>query len=240
MFVRLEVDYVSDYVFWPIYSLEGRLVAVEMISRFNSSSGNLSMPSDILFTLLNSMQRYDFINEQISFIQDKASWFIDNDILLVLRVDHAVVDLFMQSETLCRSLRRFTFIQLEINEYFPGLSQGKENAVLAKISQAFGLWLDNFGAGKSNLKSLHDGLLCGVKLDQNFVEHLLSRPQNTLIMDPLLRIIKNYYQDINVIVKGIGTAEYFHKVKNLNIDAVQGELWPAVHFDELRKKIELP
>lgn len=240
MIIHLEVDYVSDYVFWPVYSLDGRLIAVEMISRFNGFSGNLSMPSDILFTLLNKEQRYDFIHEHILFIEDKAGWFSDNRILLVLRTDYEIVDLFMQSAGLCDSLRRFGFVRLAINEDFPGLSQGKENAVLVRMSQTFNLWLDNFGGGKSNLKSLHDGLLSGVKMDPHFVEHLLSRSPNTLIMEPLLRNIKSYYQGVMIIVKGINTAGYFHDVKRLNIDAVQGDLWPAVHFDELKKQIKLP
>lgn len=238
MIIRLEVDYVSDYVFWPIYSLEGRLIAVEMISRFNSSSGNLSMPSDIMFTLLNHRQRYDFIQEQILFIQDKAHWFIDNGIILVLRVDSDVVDLFIQNPPLWCSLKQLDFVQLSINEYFPYLSLGKDDERLAQMRQAFNLWLDNFGGGKSNLKPLHDGLLSYVKMEQHFVEHLLSRPPNTHIVEPLLRVIKDYYPQVGIVVKSINTIECFHKVKNLNIDAVQGDLWSAVHFDELRTQVE--
>nr|WP_113866296.1 EAL domain-containing protein [Brenneria salicis]NMN91945.1 EAL domain-containing protein (putative c-di-GMP-specific phosphodiesterase class I) [Brenneria salicis ATCC 15712 = DSM 30166]RBP62834.1 EAL domain-containing protein (putative c-di-GMP-specific phosphodiesterase class I) [Brenneria salicis ATCC 15712 = DSM 30166]RLM30708.1 diguanylate phosphodiesterase [Brenneria salicis ATCC 15712 = DSM 30166] len=240
MIIHLEVDYVSDYVFWPVYSLDGRLIAVEMVSRFNDSSGDLSMPSDILFTLINKEQGYDLIHEYILFIEDKAGWFSDNRILLVLRTDYEIVDLFMQSAGFCDLLRRFDFVRLAINEDFPGLSQGKENAVLVRMSQTYNLWLDNFGGGKSNLKSLHDGLLSGVKMDPHFVEHLLSRSPNTLIMEALLRNIKSYYQGVMIIVKGINTACYFHNIKRLNIDAVQGELWPAVHFDELKKQIKLP
>lgn len=85
---------------------------------------------------------------------------------------------------------------------------------------------------------MHDGLLSTLKMDQHLVEHLLSRSSNTLIMEPLLRIIKNYYPRVRVIVKGIDTADCLAKVSNLNINGLQGNLWPAVHLDELKTQID--
>ncbi|MCL2898526.1 EAL domain-containing protein [Brenneria tiliae] len=238
MLIRLEVDYVNEYVFWPIYSLEGRLLAVEMISRFNSRSGNLSIPPDILFNMLNKSQKHDFIKEQLVFIKNNADWFIDKRILLALKVDAETVDFLLTSKTVRNDINDLPFIQLEINELFPDLAQGKENARLLRLSKSFNLWLDNFGSGKNNLKPLHDGLLNTLKMDQHLVEHLLSRAANTLIMEPLLRIIKNYYPGVRVIVKGIDTPDCLAKVRNLNIDALQGNLWPAVHFDELKTQVD--
>ncbi|EHD21072.1 EAL domain-containing protein [Brenneria nigrifluens DSM 30175 = ATCC 13028] len=238
MLIRLEVDYVSEYVFWPIYSLEGRLLAVEMISRFNSRSGNLSIPPDILFNVLSKSQKHDFIKEQLAFITNNADWFIDKRILLALKVDADTVDFLLASKTVRNDITNLPFVQLEINELFPDLMQGKENTRLLRLSKSFDLWLDNFGSGKSNLKPLHDGLLSTLKMDQHLVEHLLSRSSNTLIMEPLLRIIKNYYPRVRVIVKGIDTADCLAKVSNLNINGLQGNLWPAVHLDELKTQID--
>ncbi|HAT3694549.1 TPA: EAL domain-containing protein, partial [Serratia marcescens] len=39
MNIQLEADFISSYVFQPVYSMEGRLLAVEMLSRFNSLDG---------------------------------------------------------------------------------------------------------------------------------------------------------------------------------------------------------
>ncbi|MFC3395303.1 EAL domain-containing protein [Brenneria rubrifaciens] len=233
MLIRLDVDYVSDYIFWPIYNLDGTLLAVEMISRFNSVSGNLSIPSDILSTMLSPGQQYDLIREKINFITNKAVWFFDNNIILVMRIDQELVNIIIKSDTLRNEVKSLSFIQLEINEFFPNLSQGKENAALVSLSNSFSLWLDNFGSGKINLKPLNDGLLSCVKMDHSFTEHLLSRAENALIMAQLLRIIKTHYQEVRVVAKGIDTPEHLNKVKKLDIDAIQGELWPAVHFDEL-------
>ncbi|PPE57651.1 EAL domain-containing protein [Pectobacterium brasiliense] len=125
---------------------------------------------------------------------------------------------------------------LEINEFFPQLSQGKENAALLNLSQSVPLWLDNFGSGKATLKPLHDGLVRGVKLDRQFIGQLLSRPTNTLMMEPLLRTIKNSYSGISIIAKEINNVAILNKIGQLNVDAVQGQMWPAVHFEQLEQR----
>ncbi|MBA5601246.1 EAL domain-containing protein [Pectobacterium aroidearum] len=233
MRIHLAVDYTSDYVFWPIFRLDGTLLAVEMISHFNGLSGKLSMPADILLMQLSPRQKQDLVHEQLLFIKEKSAWFVDNHIQLVLKVGREIADILINSDVLRAEIRRLDFVLLEINEFFPQLSQGKENAALLNLSQAFPLWLDNFGSGKTTLKPLHDGLVQGVKLDRQFIGQLLSRPANTLMMEPLLRTIKNSYSGISIVAKEIDTVAILNKMRLLHIDAVQGQMWPAVHFDEL-------
>ncbi|ACX88520.1 EAL domain-containing protein [Pectobacterium parmentieri] len=237
MRIHLAVDYISDYVFWPIFRLDGTLLAVEMISHFNGLSGKLSMPADILLTQLNSSQKHDFVHEQLLFIKEKSAWFIDNHVQLVLKVGREITEILIKSDVLRGEIKRLDFVLLEINEFFPQLSQGKENAALLNLSQSFPLWLDNFGSGKTTLKPLHDGLVRGVKLDRQFIGQLLSRPANTLMIEPLLRTIKNSYSGISIVAKEINNMAILNKIGQLNIDAVQGQMWPAVHFDGLKQRM---
>ncbi|MEQ9879601.1 EAL domain-containing protein [Pectobacterium aroidearum] len=239
MRIHLAVDYTSDYVFWPIFRLDGTLLAVEMISHFNGLSGKLSMPADILLMQLSPRQKQDLVHEQLLFIKEKSAWFVDNHIQLVLKVGREIADILINSDVLRAEIRRLDFVLLEINEFFPQLSQGKENAALLNLSQAFPLWLDNFGSGKTTLKPLHDGLVQGVKLDRQFIGQLLSRPANTLMMEPLLRTIKNSYSGISIVAKEIDTVAILNKMRLLHIDAVQGQMWPAVHFDGLEQRTTL-
>ncbi|AYH06208.1 EAL domain-containing protein [Pectobacterium parmentieri] len=237
MRIHLAVDYISDYVFWPIFRLDGTLLAVEMISHFNGLSGKLSMPADILLTQLNSSQKHDFVHEQLLFIKEKSAWFIDNHVQLVLKVGREITEILIKSDVLRGEIKRLDFVLLEINEFFPQLSQGKENAALLNLSQSLPLWLDNFGSGKTTLKPLHDGLVRGVKLDRQFIGQLLSRPANTLMIEPLLRTIKNSYSGISIVAKEINNMAILNKIGQLNIDAVQGQMWPAVHFDGLKQRM---
>ncbi|MEC5319773.1 EAL domain-containing protein [Brenneria populi subsp. brevivirga] len=227
----------SDYVFWPIYSLEGKLLAVEMITRFNSLFGNASILPDIIFSMLTKLQHHDLIKEQISFIKRNAAWFTRNDVLLVLKIDDEIADFLMESDALRNEIDKLLFIALEINELFPNLSQGRANERIVKLSGAFTLWLDNFGSGKINLKPLNDGIVSVVKMEQNFVWHLLSRPAKSSIMDPLLRVIRNNYP-VKIVAKGIDTPGHLEKARRLTIDGVQGALCPAVHFDEVKTETD--
>ncbi|WP_409160667.1 EAL domain-containing protein [Pectobacterium sp. B2J-2] len=239
MRIHLAVDYTSDYVFWPIFRLDGSLLAVEMISHFNGLSGKLSMPADILLMQLSPHQKQDLVHEQLLFIKEKSTWFIDNHIQLVLKVGREIAEILLNSDVLRGEIKRLDFVLLEINEFFPQLSQGKENAALLNLSQSVPLWLDNFGSEKTTLKPLHDGLVRGVKLDRQFIGQLLSRPANTLMMEPLLRTIKNSYSGINIVAKEIDSMAFLNKMRQLNIDAVQGKMWPAVHFERLEQRTTL-
>ncbi|MEE3661944.1 EAL domain-containing protein [Brenneria sp. g21c3] len=238
MLIRLDVDYVSDSVFWPVYSMEGKLLAAEMVIRFNSLFGNASILPDIIFSMLTKTQQHDLIREQVDFIKRIAPWFTQHDVRLLLKVDHEIADFLLESTSLYNEIKSLLFIELEINELFPNLSQGRGNERILKLSESFNLWLDNFGSGKVNLKPLNDGCISAVKMDQNLVWYLLSRPTQSSIMDPLLRVIRNNYQGVRIIAKGIDTLEHLEKARKLNIDALQGGLCPAVHFDELETQTD--
>ncbi|MBQ4783330.1 EAL domain-containing protein, partial [Pectobacterium versatile] len=64
-----------------------------------------------------------------------------------------------------------------------------------------------------------------------------SRPANTLMIEPLLRTIKNSYSGISIVAKEINNMAILNKIGQLNIDAVQGQMWPAVHFDGLKQRM---
>ncbi|WP_246494492.1 EAL domain-containing protein [Brenneria izadpanahii] len=178
------------------------------------------------------------LKNKSSLSKKNADWFTQNNVILLLKTDPEAADFLMGSQMLSHEIKNLPFIQLEINELFPNLSQGKKDPRILKLSESFNLCLDNFGSGKINLNPLNDNLISMVKMDQNFVWHLLSRATNVSIMDPLLRIMKTHYPQITVIAKGIDTPEYLDKVRQLSIDAVQGNLWSAVHFDELKPQAD--
>lgn len=237
MHISLEVDYVSQYVFWPIYSRDAHLLALEMASCFNSVEGNISIPADLLMGMLSNEQKIALLDEQIAIIQGKAAWLELHQFLLVWRIDKYCADLLLASDIRRNALLALPFVHLEINEAYPRLAEGKRNNDIAALSNLFPIWLDNFGSGKVNLKAFHDGLLSYVKIDPKLVWELLSRPSPASIMDPLVRAMKNQQRDIGVIAKGIDTPDFLQKAHRLNIDAMQGKLWPAIPLQELENQL---
>ncbi|KAA9001226.1 EAL domain-containing protein [Affinibrenneria salicis] len=231
MRIRLDVDYISSYVFWPIYRPDMRLLALEMMPRFNSGDGALSIHKEILVPQLSVEQKQTMLLEQLSFIKSNADWFIRNQIILVIKVDQDRVRRIIRDEALRTDINNAPFIQFEINENFPNLSLGKENKNLATLSRYFTLWLDNLGSGKSNLKALYDNLFGYVKIDQNLVREIFSIPSRAAMSDALLRQIKS--DNCSVIAKGIDSDEYLARSQQLGVDALQGSLWPPVGLEAL-------
>ncbi len=119
MKIQFEADFISSYVFQPVYSMEGRLLAVEILNRFNSLDGDLAMPADIGINLLTPEQRIELFNEQLSLAEQNAAWFVENGVLLTLNVEEPLVDLILSDDQLCERIRQWSFIAFEISEGFP-------------------------------------------------------------------------------------------------------------------------
>lgn len=237
MKITLEVDYQSEYLFWPIYSRDERLLGLEMTGCFNSADGKLTVPGDILMSMLTTTQKVALLDEQIDIIQRKAEWLKLHRFLMVWRIEKHCAELLMASIPRRNAIRALPFVPLEINEAFPHLAEGKGNRGITELSNMFPLWLDNFGSGKVNLKAFHDGLLRYVKIDPKLVWDILSRPAPDLIMDPLLNVMKSHQQGLGVIAKGIDTLDHLKKVHHLKVDAIQGKLWPAIPLHALEREL---
>ncbi|MDG0801084.1 hypothetical protein [Pectobacterium polaris] len=85
---------------------------------------------------LSPRQKQYLVHEELLFIKEKSAWFLDNHIQLVLKVGREIADILINSDVLRAEIKRLDFVLLEINEFFPQLSQGKENAALLNLSQA--------------------------------------------------------------------------------------------------------
>ncbi|VEA65454.1 Cyclic di-GMP regulator CdgR [Serratia plymuthica] len=211
--------------------MDGRLLAVEILCRFNSLDGGLAMPADIGITLLTPAQRIELFNEQLRLAEQHASWFIEHDVLLTLNIEETLVDAILTDDLLCQRLRQWSFIALEISEAFPNLSAGKNNTKVSRLSEMFTLWLDNFGSGQATLNALYDGLFDYVKIDKHFYWQLFTHQGYDVVIDSLLKNINLLCK--GVIVCGIEKREYFNKLRHAGIFGLQGFLWPSVGVDNL-------
>lgn len=157
--------------------------------------------------------------------------------MVLLKIDRALSELVIRDEKIKQTLNALPFIQLEINENFPNLDEGKDNPNILALSKSFNLWLDNFGSGKTNLKPFYDGLFRHVKLDPRFVQRLLLRPTEVSMMNPMLSVIKKHNPGMMVIAQGIDSPALLERSYDLDISGVQGQLWPAVPLEQLDQKL---
>lgn len=231
MKIQFEADFISRYVFQPIYSSDGRLLAVEILSRFDSLDGDLAMPTEIGVGLLTPRQRVALFNEQLLLIEQYASWFIEHQVLLSINIEQSVAELIVNDRHVAQRLQRLPFMVLEISEGFPQLSAGKKNVTLCWLSERFTLWLDDFGSGKAPLNALYDGLFDYVKIDRRFYWQLFAHQGYDMIIDSLLKNINLLCH--GTIVDGIEDKHHFDKLIDAEVFGLQGFLWPSVSVDNL-------
>ncbi|WP_156292163.1 EAL domain-containing protein [Serratia oryzae] len=232
MKIQFESDFISHSVFQPVYSMGGELLAVEILSRFNSLDGDLAIPMDIGINLLSPEQRIELFNEQMLLAEQQATWFIENDVLLTINIEENVVDLLLGDFVLRRRIQQLPFLTFEISEGFPNLSAGKHNQKIRLLSGYFTLWLDDFGSGKTTLTALYDGLFDYVKIDKRFYWQLFTHPGYDVVIDSLLKNINLLCK--GVIVCGVGKKECINKLRNAGVLGLQGGLWPVTSVDNLR------
>lgn len=231
MKVQFDSDFISHSVFQPVYSMVGRLLAVELLTRFNNLDGSLVMPTAIGITLLSPEQRIELFNEQLALAEKHATWFVECGVLLTINIEETVVDFILGDAALRARLQQNKFIAFEINENFPNLSAGKNNEKVRALSEYFTLWLDGFGSGKATLTALYDGLFDYVKIDKRFYWQLFTHQGYDVVIDSLLKNINLLCK--GVIVCGIEKKEYFNKLKNAGVLGLQGFLWPIIGEEKL-------
>ncbi len=232
MNIQFDADFISHYVFQPVYSMAGKLLAVELLTRFNSLDGDLAMPTEIGMTLLSPEQRIELFNEQMMLAEKHAAWFVECGVLLTINIEETIVDLIVGDPQVRQRLQQWEFIAFEISEGFPNLSAGKNNEKVRLLSENFTLWLDDFGSGKATLTALYDGLFDYVKIDKRFYWQLFTHQGYDVVIDSLLKNINLLCK--GVIVCGIERREYFNKLINAGVLGLQGYLWPTISEDNLR------
>ncbi|MEQ4532477.1 MAG: hypothetical protein ABN478_14410, partial [Mixta sp.] len=81
-------DYFIHTAFNPVYAFNGQLLAVDLLSSFLHRSLNVAVPQDILLAQVDSEQRLQTLQKQISVIESHHDFFLQNNIAVILSIDH--------------------------------------------------------------------------------------------------------------------------------------------------------
>ena len=120
------------------------------------------------------------------------------------------------------------FIKLELSENFLGLDKGLKNPLLKSLSQGVnGLWLDDLGAGNSNVVSLIEGYFEVVKIDRIFFNEQVKKPT----FYELIVLIKKYCDKI--IIEGIEDRKSMEILREVGIWGLQGYLFKSIPFENV-------
>lgn len=170
MIASLDELYHSELFFLPVMDENARLVGLEIIATFAAEDGAVRMPTELVAPRLSVEEQYCLFVEKLALLETCQHFFIQHKLIAWLNLPPAISDLLLLDSELFSRAARFPFLELAINENYPGLNQGKNNETLANLAMHFPLMLANFGAGEASTKAIFDGLFKRVMLDKNFIQ----------------------------------------------------------------------
>lgn len=211
----------------PIYSIEGKLYAVEVLTTFSGGFSGGKLEPQNFISLLDSGSKRALLISQLLEISNKSSFFRTYNILCSLNIDQSMAILILEDKEIIKILEDNNYIRLEISEKFPRIDKINGNIILNKLNSMYRLWLDDYGTDFSNINTLKNIKFESVKIDKKFFWENGSSCKWGEIIDN----IKKHCSII--IIEGVETGVQFTEVKNSGIYGVQGFLFPAIELNKI-------
>lgn len=231
-------DYFIHTAFNPVYALNGRLLAVDLLSSFMHASLNVVVPQDILLSQLDGEQRLHTLQKQISVIEHYHDFFLQNNVAVILNITEEMATTILSSDFLLRKLRPLQALELALSENFPDFKAGKDNALLSDLSDNFKLTLNNFGSGKAPAKAVYDNLFSRIRLDKHFLQQTLKRASYSSMLKAIVYQVSDHCEQF--IVQGVDDLATLEKITPFAFAGMQGALFPPVPDTELATLMEPP
>ncbi|HCL5257222.1 TPA: anti-FlhDC factor YdiV [Salmonella enterica] len=235
MIASLDELYHSELFFLPVMDENARLVGLEIIATFATEDGAVRMPTELVAPRLSVEEQCCLFVEKLALLETCQHFFIQHKLIAWLNLPPAISGLLLDSELFSRAAR-FPFLELAINENYPGLNQGKENETLANLAIHFSLMLANFGAGEASTKAIFDGLFKRVMLDKNFIQQRAEMISFEPFMHAIVAQLSSSCESL--MIAGIDNAAMFARAAPLGFSAFQGGLWPPVPVSQLIKLVQ--
>ncbi|EBS3814900.1 anti-FlhDC factor YdiV [Salmonella enterica subsp. salamae serovar Sofia] len=235
MIASLDELYHSELFFLPVMDENARLVGLEIIATFATEDGAVRMPTELVAPRLSVEEQCCLFVEKLALLETCQHFFIQHKLIAWLNLPPAISGLLLDSELFSRAAR-FPFLELAINENYPGLNQGNENETLANLAIHFSLMLANFGAGEASTKAIFDGLFKRVMLDKNFIQQRAEMISFEPFMHAIVAQLSSSCESL--MIAGIDNEAMFARAAPLGFSAFQGGLWPPVPVSQLIKLVQ--
>ncbi|MGL5242376.1 MAG: EAL domain-containing protein [Kluyvera ascorbata] len=217
----------TTFIAEPIVSIDEKLLGVELLTRFISPDGRPLHPEFVISSWDLDRKRL-FLYEQCGNIASMQKWFERKNLFCTLNIDQQMAFLIRNDYILRQTFESMPFIKLELSENFPGLDKGLKSPLLKSLSQGVnGLWLDDLGAGNSNVVSLIEGYFEVVKLDRIFFNEQVKKPT----FYELIVLIKKYCDKI--VIEGIEDRKSMEILREVGIWGLQGYLFKSIPFENV-------
>ncbi|POP47240.1 EAL domain-containing protein [Superficieibacter electus] len=236
MIVSLDNDYRSDLLFLPARNGSGELAGLEVIATFSADRADVRFPVELLTHHLSSEQELCLFREKLELLATCQIFFIQQHLLAWIAITPVIVDALLTDAEFASLIERFPFLELTLNENYPGLDSLTETHPLVALSKRYPLVLANFGAGDTNMNAVFSGLFKRVALDKNFVQRQLSGIAFEPFMRALFAQISPFCE--SVMIAGIDSEEMRQHATAFPFSAMQGALWPMVNKAQVTSLVQ--
>lgn len=231
MILELETQYRSDFYFQPVYLPGDEVLGIELLVNFVGVDAPVRIPTELVTTVITPDQQLKLFKEQIELLENYQEFFKAERIVVWVNISVVIVDAILASTELLSQLVQLSFIEFSINENFPELNLGNENARLMAMIKHYPLALANFGAGIATTKPIFDGLFKRVFLDKVFIHKQIKQRSFEPFMMALLAQLSPFCQTL--VINGIEDAAARQTVLKLSDFAMQGNYWPGIPSNAL-------
>ncbi|ABP62577.1 cyclic-guanylate-specific phosphodiesterase [Enterobacter sp. 638] len=205
------------YTYQPIYRINGRLMAVEILTVVtHPSDPTQRIAPDRYFAEVSVRQRLDVLEEQLEMLATKEAFFMRNDILASVNVDGPTLIALRQNPGLQKLVASLPWMRFELVEHV----QLPQDSSFASMCEFGPLWLDDFGTGMANFSALSEVRYDYIKVARDLFIMLRQTPEGRNLFTLLLQLMNRYCQ--GVIVEGVETLEEWRDVQNSPAAAAQG------------------
>lgn len=236
MRVSLDNDYRSDLLFLPARNSTGELTGLEVIANFSAVRADVRIPVELVLPHLSAEQELSLFLEKLALLETCQIFFIQQQLLAWISVTPAIVEMLLVNTQLASRIEKFPFLELTLNENYPGLNALTESHPLVLLAKRYPLVLANFGAGDTTTHAVFAGLFKRVALDKNFVHRQLSG----ITFEPFIRALFAQISPFctSVMIGGIDNEIIYQRAISFPFSAMQGALWPAIDKDSVTSLVQ--
>ena len=226
MILVLDAQYRSELYFQPVYLPDGEVLGVELIVNFVGVDAPVRIPTELVTQVIKPEQQLILFSEQIELLENHQTFFKTQPMVVWVNISAVIIDAILNDTELSTRLAQLPFIEFTINENFPELNCGNENARLMAMAQHYPLALANFGAGIATSKPIFDGVFKRVFFDKSFIHKQIKQHSFESFMFAMLAQFSPFCQTLTI--NGIDDEAARQKVLSISGFAMQGNLWPGI------------
>jgi len=225
------VGFQARYVCEPVYNMQGRLKAVEILTRFINTNGETVSFSDVQHLLCAEDKWLNF-QQQLRIVQLFQDYISQHQVLVSLNIDAGIAEQLIENHEVLDVLAKAAYIHLEVSEDFPHCQSYYSGSLLHHLRAYAHLWLDDVGSGsKNNFNYLTQGIFRAAKIDKAFFwQH---QHDDTDTLGKIIRDLTRYAG--NVVVEGIEKKEQVMLLLPYSHCWLQGYLFQSVDIENFKQ-----